>query len=157
MRTLLILMALNSVSGCVAGVPGDGRLVRVEIDGGFSPLQARALAKGVTYWDVAGARLRVAAEIPQDDGLPAAMLRLDFSGVTLVSMAWWDVAACAIHFDSTKISGLNELQLATLVAHESGHALGLQHDPGDNLMDPDPWPMPAPSAEDVKKFKEIWH
>jgi hypothetical protein len=152
-----LLPFLIFLSGCgVKAIPGDGSLVQVHLAEGFSAVQKAGFAKGVLYWDKVGARLRL-----EGDGLPtaeqpAAHLYLEQSGTALISMAWTDVTTATIRFDMEKIASLNELGCATLIAHESGHALGLQHNPGANVMDPEPYPMHEISAEDVTEFRNVW-
>jgi hypothetical protein len=50
--------------------------------------------------------------------------------------------ATTLHPDWTSdiwlADGLTDAQIAELAEHELGHALGLKHEPGDNVMNPEP-------------------
>lgn len=151
MSRLLVLAVI--LSWACNTIPGDGRLVRVDISGDFSPGQHLAIARGVRYWDVAGARLRAVEDIVHEDGPVAAVLAFDRSIVVLTSDAWYDGASTTIHVDFDGIRGRSTRALATLAAHESGHAMGLDHDSGDNVMSEVPYPRDAISAEDQRHLR----
>lgn len=153
MRVCLALVCAVWLTGCAARVPGDGRLVLVIVDDGLAntsvPVIAadgarrtvsvgEAVQRGIRYWDQVGARLRTPEQATADDGEPAAMLYV-LPATTIGEMvddssAWRDETDGNIYvaidriLNAVKPDGAYTVDaLSSLMAHESGHAMGLEH------------------------------
>lgn len=183
MRFWLFVASLVAVGGCASPVPGDGRLVSVEVDpaiadvligaGGYhcagstcaswspQPLSVY-VGRGLRYWDSVGAQLRLNTEV--GNRFPAAVLHVvaggDDAPAGEAPAAWWSQVDGNIHVTWPMVLSGDDTAYASLFAHEAGHALGLNHvdDTHDSAVDV---MSPVGSAEqlgplDRKQFLERW-
>ncbi len=144
-------------------VPGDGRLVLVEPDAVVEAAFGGALARGVRYWDLVGARLRTPGEVIDPD-VAAATLAVRSEGTRDRSadpvLAWYSESDGAIHVPVAELEGLGlgGDELTALLAHEAGHALGLGHiAEAAGVMSPHVPPLHSITQADGAEFCARWH
>jgi hypothetical protein len=173
-----VVVVLLASAGCSQPIPGDGRLVRVDVDESVTStivqvvrsdgtLSRTALGpyvtRGVRYWDAVGACLRTADEIA-----PGAVIAAELHVVADSALdraldgapAFYSELDGAVHVDLEQLRARGdayypEVELAALFAHEAGHALGLLHEPEcTGVMAQRCW-LPALTAADVAQFTRV--
>lgn len=178
-KVLGLVVAMMLVVGCRTSVPGDGRLVLVVVDDAVSTLPINVVgadgtlgqgqlgdyvAQGVRYWDAVGARLRTPEQVTAEDGEPAATLHVVVASSTEHlfdgAPAFYADVDGEIHVDLAQFRAKGSTyytatEFAAMFAHESGHALGLDHEPGcSGVMSQKCW-LPALTAADVAQFARV--
>ena len=173
-----VAMLLAS-AGCSQPLPGDGRLVRVDVDPALASTPVQVVyddgtlatttlgpyvARGVRYWDAVGARLRTADELAGDDAPVAAELHVVADSALDRALdgapAFYSELDGAVHVNLEQIRSRGdayypEVEFAALFAHEAGHALGLGHEPAcTGVMAQGCW-LPALTAADVAQFARV--
>lgn len=177
--TLVAVAAMAACSGCRHPVPGDGRLVLVQVDDALAALPVNVaqpdgtlaqaqlgdyIAQGVRYWDATGARLRTPEQVTADDGEPAATLQIVVASSVDHSLdgapAFYADIDGQIHVDPAQFRAKDgtyyaAVEFAAMFAHEAGHALGLDHEPGcTGVMSQQCW-LPALTDADVAQFGRV--
>jgi hypothetical protein len=170
-------------SGCRCPVPGDGRLVLVTLDErivehlvgvaltdrGVSQPLGPFVARGARYWDKVGARLRTLDQLAYDEQDEAARARtVHIEPTSGIEHAFDDAIAFYSDLDGFIRVDLSNPELdanhgfyrpidfESLFAHELGHALGLDHEPGcSGVMSPG-CSFDELSSIDVAQFRSIW-
>lgn len=164
-------IALLCCGGCGAGVyyPGD-RLVYVTLDLAFTTLMvadndgtvkpaALLIGDGLRYWDVMGARLRTRWQLtPEDDLTGAPELHItyghDESNGGRDGVYYPD--GTLYLYDTLLNDGVAD-NLRDCAAHETGHAMGLNHTPGDPdaVMNPATRPRTKIDDTDMRQFMQV--
>lgn len=177
MRAAAIMLGLVVGVACRPSVPGDGRLVLVRVDAALATLPVQVVrddgspatvsleayvAGGIRYWDAVGARLRTIAQRTPADGPVAAELDIvadsSLDRACDGAPAFYSELDGAVHVDREQLRARGdayypEVELRALFAHETGHALGLDHEPaGTGVMAQRCW-LPALTAADVAQFE----
>src|SRR5262249_9676981 len=148
--TAAAVVVVLASAGCSQPLPGDGRLVRVDVDAALAstPVQVVCddgtlatttlgpyVARGVRYWDAVGARLRTADELAGDAPVAAELHVVADSALDRAldgAPAFYSELDGAVHVNLEQLRARGdayypEVEFAALFAHEAGHALGLGH------------------------------
>jgi hypothetical protein len=168
-----MLVSAMLASACRVVVPGDGRLVAIEVAPDIADHEVQIftgrhtseahrlgeyVAAGAHYWDAVGARLRTADEIGEE--VPAVTVRIEVADAFTSAFsdghpAWYGYTDGAVHvvLDGYFDQGFAP-SYSSLFAHELGHALGLDHISGDAVMHPgESWRRLQ--AADVEQFHRL--
>jgi hypothetical protein len=149
----LALIALLWLSGCHRIVyPGNGPLVVVTLDDDFynhyilegakQYQEAGLIAEGIRVWDACGAHLRMMEQLTNDEKLVAdAAPHLHFNYSDFDPTLWGSTMAGdyvswngQITLYSWAMAEFDKTTLIEEAAHESGHAIGLNHVPDSNAI-----------------------
>lgn len=171
---LLLIPLVLLVTGCSRVVyPGDGRLVIVEIDPELEETKVNGyplgtiIRNGIRYWDTAGARLRTRDQLSDQelrdiDNAPRLRVRGN-RGVVGSNLSREHVAF--YHPDSGDIeifldgwhSNESLAKQIGIVAHEVGHAIGLNHVADtDSIMSAPPSSRRDLSDSDLQEHARVW-
>jgi hypothetical protein len=177
----VFLMAVEP--GCRCPVPGDGRLVLVTLDDrilehlvgvaltdrGVSQPLGPFVARGARYWDSVGARLRTPDQLADYEWNEAPSARTvhvePTNGIEHAfdgAIAFYSDLDGFIRVDLSnpeldpRYGFYRPIDFESLFAHELGHALGLDHEPGcSGVMSPG-CSLESLSSADVAQFRSVW-
>lgn len=154
--------------GCNAAVvPGDGSLVVFDVDGDFSRRVAvdssgvtrselEAVRIGVHAWNMAGARFALADETGSMDAAVVHFGLHRSSGLNVDGVCWPGLNYASIYADHVKDYHSPAFEaLSATVAHELGHALGLEHTREVAVMNPTE-NKAALTGSDLAAFAARW-
>jgi hypothetical protein len=128
----LILIALLMATGCVERTGyGDGRLVAVYTDSSFDDAELSFIRSATHVWDKYGVRYRTEKDL---DGKPAASIYIERSSAQIYNegCTWPGLDRITIYAERIwQLDPAYEfdrgLAFQTVVAHEMGHSMGLDH------------------------------
>ena len=168
---LFLAVAVVFFAGCARKVyPGDGRLVVVEIAPELDacPLLGstvgEAVRQGIAMWDEAGARLRTVDKLqPEEQNEAEHAPRLPVHGTC--PSAQYDPTAEWGEYENTSgeivlhnwLPDTRWIVATSLVAHEAGHAIGLDHVPDPTaIMHADAAERADLSDADLREHAMVW-
>jgi hypothetical protein len=186
---IALFATIGGCSGCRPVVyPGDGRLVVVDVDpeldgcwlslaDGKSLAVGSVVRRGIRYWDAAGARTRAndhAVDAGVETAAPHLRIRGDCSDAGLAANQNADPTISTAQYEPANgnielflrywvVRDVDEETLTSMcstVAHEAGHAIGLDHVPEiDAVMSARRWWGHARielSAADRGEWERVW-
>lgn len=147
---ILLVIVANGCSNRRIVYPGDGSLVIVDIDadvdrtpvtvqGSANQTVGDAIRKAIRYWDQAGARLRTVDQLTDTDAssVPDAVhltvtSQLDEAAIEKGFDAFYNYDTGNIQlflqrWATTDLTTRQWYWLVVTIAHEAGHAIGLDH------------------------------
>jgi Matrixin len=128
-----IIIALCCLVGCVVQTGyGDGRLVEIDTNG-FTDVEVGLIRRAIHGWDEMGVQMRMVDEITTQ---PAATITLDSTSAVLGNgiegTTWPGIDRISIYVNeiwdtSDYFEPHHDLAFMTVIAHELGHAMGMNH------------------------------
>lgn len=172
MKALLVAMVL--VSGCATGLRGDGTLAILEISDklhdfaysassitkngqtSYEPAgdMVDAFCAGAHIWDVVGAQVRCRREVEGEHSASSIHVVVSGGWEDPEGAMWWSKLDDKIHVAKMQWGTADDA--AAAAGHEIGHALGLGHLEGFDLMHTEVRSKIL-TANDKAAFHALWN
>lgn len=149
MKYILAVIAFATIGCSMQQISGNGQLVVIDADDGFwvddlmnGPTHSEmdALREGVHFWNQLGANLQLADEVTYEQSVNAphyALHRDTFSWPGQkgpIGREWNGLGFSSIYVVEMREKGiLGYVDMRQTVAHELGHAMGMQHVPQSDI------------------------
>ena len=171
MRFLVLVCALAGCEGyATKQIPGDGHLVIIDIESGFggrlitdasgnARTEMEAVRRALHVWDALGAQLRAPDEVSADVAARAPHFGVHRSVVHWESaggVCWPGLGYADIYAETIEETSFPNFEaVESTVAHELGHAMGLEHVSGDGVMRPSDEAVATTDA-DAAEFARVY-
>lgn len=168
---LFLIVALFSISGCAVGSnPGMPGHVVLDCENTFTISELQAIANGAQSWtDVAGAdfvsfeiRIMPRKEMQPYPGHLSLLREQPSKSCTAAGQTHRDAPGNPVMMGWIQLRpDMSDALAVGVVAHELGHAMGLDHTAADDpdIMNPhwtDGWGLPMPQIRDAQSIKNYW-